>query len=385
LQAAATVEDVEPKMRRWRIHRLALLVLASCGADVRWPGETCRLPSLPLVSPRPSARRTRNVVLVTVDGTRWQEIFGGADRARAPSLACAGAASLLPNLHALAAAGVAVGDAGAPVVSSGPNFVSLPGYREIVTGRASDGCADNECAPIDEPTLLDELARERPADELMVVASWERIARAASAQAGRISVSAGRHEGAGRERLRVDAAASQALDEGAAARAYPGWAGYRPDRFTMSLAREALRQRRPRFLWVALGDTDEYAHRGDYRGYLEALRAADRFVGELWQLLGSLGEYGAETTLVVTADHGRADDFVGHGRAPESARVWLIAAGGAIPTAGTIAARRTTRLRDIAPTLRVLLHLPPDGSPSAGAPIAELLPPSTLLASRRAE
>jgi len=31
---------------------------------------------------------------------------------------------------------------------------------------------------------------------------------------------------------------------------------------------------KPRFLWLALGDTDEWAHRWDYRRYLEALTYA---------------------------------------------------------------------------------------------------------------
>jgi arylsulfatase A-like enzyme len=125
-------------------------------------------------------------------------------------------------------------------------------------------------------------------------------------------------------------------------------------------------------LWLALADTDEWAHRGDYDGYLDALRSADRVIGELWAELAQMGQYGAETTLIVTADHGRAEDFVSHGAAPESARVWLVAAGGAVPARGSVPAARTIHLRDIAPTVRAWLGVPADPSPRAGAPIAEL-------------
>jgi hypothetical protein len=44
----------------------------------------------------------------------------------------------------------------------------------------------------------------------------------------------------------------------------------------------------------------------------------------------SLQDDGEHTTVIVTADHGRGRDYRVHGRAfPESARVWLVAAGGA--------------------------------------------------------
>jgi hypothetical protein len=339
---------------------IILIALGACAAD--WNGDVCKLPTTPLVTPR-SAPRTRNIILVTIDGVRWQEIFGGAAR----ELPCRGASALVPNLQALGEAGITVGAVGEPMLSSGPKFVSLPGYREIVRGRASADCTDNECARLETPTLLDEMS------DVAVIASWERIARVTPKNA---VVSAGRHEGSRRDQLRVNARASQILDEGAHSRARPGYADYRPDRYTAALAKEYLRERRPRFLWVALGDTDEYAHRNDYDGYLASLRGADRLVGELWAQLGEMGEYGAETTLLVTADHGRADDFRDHGDAPESSRVWLVAAGGAVMPRGKVPAQRTVHLADIAPTVRVLLGLPGQG----GEPIEDVLPPLWMAA-----
>jgi arylsulfatase A-like enzyme len=136
---------------------------------------------------------------------------------------------------------------------------------------------------------------------------------------------------------------------------------------------------------VALGDTDEHAHRGDYVGYLESLREADRFIGELVRTLAALDRYGQETTIVVTTDHGRAKSFHGHG-GTDSARVWLMAAGGAILPRGAVAANRPVRLADVAPTFRALLGLEPERSPRAGSPIDALLalpaPVGSVLATR---
>lgn len=315
-----------------------------------------------------ASAQPRNVVLVTVDGVRWQEMVHWT-------------VSVTPNLDALARDGVMLGAPGAPIVASGPSFVSQPGYREILTGRPSVGCTTNLCPTIDEPTLLDEL--HLGPDEAFVIASWETIAKVAAHNARVVTVSAGRRGGAGRDRLRVTARAGAILDEAASWCAYPGHFDYRPDRYTAALALEVLAARRPRFLHVALGDTDEYAHRNDFAAYTAALARADAFVGELRELLARMGDYGAATTIVVTTDHGRADRFVDHGRSwPESARAWLIAGGAGIAPRSVVAAR-PYRLADIAPTLRVLYGLPADRSPLAGSPIEELLAGASIVASSR--
>src|SRR5262249_19834631 len=134
--------------------------------------------------------------------------------------------------------------------------------------------------------------------------------------------------------------------------------------------------RSPRFLYVGLGDTDELAHRGDYRGYLRGLADCDSFLGALLDRLPQ----GA--VVVVTADHGRSVDFRSHGRDRGSARVWLVAAGGPVPARGIVPSGEAHRLRDIAPTLRPLLGLAPDRAQQAGTPIPELLSP-LLFATRQ--
>jgi bisphosphoglycerate-independent phosphoglycerate mutase (AlkP superfamily) len=82
-----------------------------------------------------------------------------------------------------------------------------------------------------------------------------------------------------------------------------------------------------------------------------------------------MGARGAHTTVLVTADHGRAYDFKDHGsRFPESGRVWLLAAGGDIHGHGLVTASRRHTLSDVAPTVRGLL-----GIHGEGAALAEVL------------
>ena len=147
---------------------------------------------------------------------------------------------------------------------------------------------------------------------------------------------------------------------------------------TAALALAHLAQERPGFLFLGLGEPDELAHEGDYRGYLDTLRQADVILGELALTLAGMGERGRRTSVFITCDHGRGSrgsDFRHHGaRWPESARVWLVAVGGGVPARGEVRGTASHRLRDIAPTLRALLGLPADPSPLAGSPIQALLP-----------
>ncbi|HTJ82697.1 MAG TPA: sulfatase-like hydrolase/transferase, partial [Polyangiaceae bacterium] len=147
---------------------------------------------------------------------------------------------------------------------------------------------------------------------------------------------------------------------------------YRSDVHTRAIALAYFERTTPAFMFVSLGDTDEHAHDGDYAGYVEALRGADRFVGDLVGLSASLGR---PTVVLVTADHGRADDFRDHGRDhPESARSFLIAAGAGIPARGWVSSPEPRHLADVAPTIAALAGV--DFEPDAtehGAPIPEIV------------
>ena len=351
------------------------LLVAGCGATSdRSHANICRTLTAP---PRAAAPQLRNVVVVTIDGVRRQEIFNGVDRALAAEGDRRDGRALLPNLYRLIDRGVALGapGRGAPMLASGPNFVSLPGYREILTGRRAADCTDNDCGPMEEPTLLEEFrwARELPPSEVAAISSWETIERATSFDPRAITISAGRHGGVTRDGLRVSPAAAARLDEVAQSRAWPGHSDYRPDALSASLALTYLETKRPRFLYVSLGDTDEYAHRGDYAGYLRALSAFDNFLGQLMARVDASDTSSADTLFVVTSDHGRSPNFSDHGSDPTASPVWLVAAGGPIPARGLTPAARPRRLADIAPTVRALLGIPADDSPRAGAPIPELL------------
>jgi hypothetical protein len=366
-----------------RERRVALLVVAAtvagwgtgCGGASEVGGRA--------LGPPPSAPRkplVERVLIVTWDGVRWQEIFDGTDArlgARAGVAARDGRA-LAPALWRLGEEGVAVGGDGAPMVASGPAYVSLPGYREIFTGRRDEECTSNDCGALEEATLADEV--RAAGGEVAVVASWETIEQAVASEPAAVAISTGRHGGAGRARLRDgDAGVARLLDEAAGRDAWPGRWDYRRDADTAEIALRVLEARRPHLMVVGLGDADEHAHRADYRRYVEAIAAADAALGRLVDGLERAGLRDG-TLVVVTTDHGRARSFSDHGWGAAAARVWMVASGPGVVRRGRVALDEERRLADIAPTLRVLLDLPRDRSPRAGRPIVEILP--ALVASR---
>jgi hypothetical protein len=294
------------------------------------------------------------VVLVTIDGVRWEDV----------------GPPMMPNLNRLVRErGVMLGGAGCEndVRASGPNFVSLPGYLEMFTGQVS-GCMHNGCAAVDKDTVLDEVrSAAHRAGDVAVFSSWGRYANAVARDRGSIVLSAGAR-GTSIRAAKDDAKLRDMLDYGLAHSGYPGWGDYRPDVHTARIALRYLETMSPRLLVVGLGDTDEHAHRGDFVGYRRALRRADDFISDLDQTLARMGEDGERTAVLVTTDHGRAKSLRSHGAAfPESQRVFVAAFGAGIAHRGVACATEPLRLAHVAPAMRALLA---DSDAVQGGPLA---------------
>jgi hypothetical protein len=309
------------------------------------------------VEPAKERSRVDKVIVVTMDGTRWQEVFVGAD----PALGSTAEApeAIMPTLHRwMTSEGVAIGAPGhGEIWASGPNFVSLPGYTEIFTGRPS-ACHDNDCRAIRVPTLVDQLLDE--GGDATIVSSWERISLVAALDPSRIALSTGRHV-----RTRTDGLDLKAIDAAQSTGAWPGTDDYRRDELTIRVALGSLGRHMPRFSFIGLGDPDEHAHRGDYKRYLASLRQADAFLGELEKHIDD------HTVVFVTADHGRSAGFRDHGGWHESGRVWLGVRAPCVSARGFVDSV-PLRLADIAPTIRCMMGMRSDDGPDAGHSIAAL-------------
>jgi hypothetical protein len=105
------------------------------------------------------------------------------------------------------------------------------------------------------------------------------------------------------------------------------WDSVRHDLYTFRFAMAHLQRARPRVLYLALGETDDWSHDGRYDRVLEAYARSDRFIEQLWTWLQSQPDYRGRTHILITTDHGRGHtpaDWRNHGATVEGAQdVWM--------------------------------------------------------------
>lgn len=258
---------------------------------------------------RPDEPTDYNVVLVTFDGVRWQELFGGADPLLTPSPEV-----LFPQFwEKVAPRGVMYGDPAAHSqmqVATAAN-ASLPGYMSIYAETEQD-CLTNACPRIRVRTFVDRLHDELglKKEDVAVFATWWKLRLAVSSRDDVALVRASVHE--------------PGRGLGQPPRGEPDLA-YDFDRGTALDAPRYLSDSEPRFLHVAMLDSDRFGHQNQYQRYARVLRAYDRLLVELVERLDDAGAYGRKTALIVTTDHGRGlwDQWQDHGpQVPASADVW---------------------------------------------------------------
>lgn len=116
------------------------------------------------------------------------------------------------------------------------------------------------------------------------------------------------------------------------------WGGVGLDAFIQYPAVDALRDERVSILYLAYGETDDWAHDKRYDNYLDGANRVDGYLKELWETVQSIDRYKDKTTLVITTDHGRGDNpanWTGHGdKARTSEFIWIAVLGPDTPPLG---------------------------------------------------
>ncbi|MGD9855515.1 MAG: AP protein [Planctomycetaceae bacterium] len=299
-------------------------------------------------SPRTEPRVTENVLLVTIDGLRWQEVFGGADESLIDKVfggvknpdalkerfwradAVDRRAVLMPHFWSvIATQGKVYGDSehGSAARVENPHRFSYPGYNEILTGIPDPRIDSNDKKPNPHVTVLEWLNRREPfRDRVSAYCSWDVFPFIINTERSGIPVNAGWQPLDSKE---GDPALAE-LDRTAEELPHY-WDNVRYDYFTYRGALAAIERNQPRVLYVAFGETDDWAHAGRYDLYLDAALRTDRYIKGLWDTMQSLPQYKGKTSLVLTTDHGRGDtriEWKSHGDdVPGSDAMWIAVMG----------------------------------------------------------
>jgi hypothetical protein len=220
------------------------------------------------------------------------------------------------------------------------------------------------------PTVLEGLQKQLklPPERVATFASWGVFNQIAEHREGATTVNAGPGE-----QLPTESAARElALLE---RETVPSWSSMRWDVFTFKFAMSHLAAARPRIMYLALGETDDWAHDGRYDRVLDAYARTDRYLEQLWTWLQQQADYRGRTHLILTTDHGRGQtpaNWRDHGdKVPGADAVWIAFASPRMSARGEWRAHPPLTTSQIAATIAGWMGVDWQSlSPGAAPPIA---------------
>ncbi len=313
-----------------------------------------------------------NIFIVTTDGFRWQEIFNGADPALLTNSSYVQDSSLLLQLYGgptkeirrqkllpffwstIATHGQLYGNRSYHNNADVHNLykISYSGYNEIFTGYADSRLIVNKPRYNDNenlPAYLNSL----PAYQGRVAAfsSWNIFPYILNEPKSNFPVNSGYENFPATDTLMkmIDKVQNSIHDRPAC----------RSDMLTFLMAKQYLRQQHPKVMILSLGETDEFAHEGQYDMYLQRANDVDRMLAELWYYMQTDPFYKNNTTFFITTDHGRGNknsSWPGHHLFIKgSGEIWLGMIGAGIAEKGEIKTKGQIYQDQIAQTIAGLL------------------------------
>lgn len=222
---------------------------------------------------------SENLVLVTLDGVRWHEVFNGVDLSLIEDDRFTNGPKLLKNTYwrerrterrkqlfpflwsVIESRGVLIGDREheSYIDVSNDWWFSYPGYIEILTGKANPAIDSNDrkwnpnVAFVEVLNRLEEFNRR-----VWAFGSWDVFSYIIDTRGSALPVNAG-----------FSIASPAATEESrwlseVSAEAPRLWPTVRVDFLTNGYAMEALKSQSPRVIYIAYGETDDFAHHGSY-------------------------------------------------------------------------------------------------------------------------
>ena len=295
-----------------------------------------------------------NIFIITTDGFRWQEIFTGADSLIINNPAYVKDTALLKQMYwdndqnerrkmlmpfvwtTLLKTGSISGNRNYEnkVTVSNTYRFSYAGYNEILTGYADPAIIANRKKTNQNENLL-EFLNSQPEYKNKVAAftSWNLFKYILNKPQAHFYLNSG-YEPIAHDSL----SAIETLTNAVQANAVNNLQHTRNDMLTFVSAREFIQNRHPKIAFISFGETDEYAHGGNYDGYLQSAHLFDEYLAQLWYLVNKDPFYKNNTTFIITTDHGRGNNsksWIQHGPLTNgSGSAWLMTMGNNLAAVG---------------------------------------------------
>ncbi len=325
-------------------------------------------------------KQTDNIIIITLDGLRWQELFTGADSVLINDPGYTRNVQRLKDTYwaptpeerrrklfpffwsTIDSLGQIHGNraAGSKVNVLNEYRYSYPGYNEMFTGFPHDttGKANSVDYPNKNTSVL-EFINQLPAykGKVAVFTSWNAFHAIYAEKRSKIFVNAGY------DSIKFKTPVFELLNEMQWRVHDEGMpSNERSDQFAYYMAKEYIREFKPKVLHIGLVETDNFGHEGNYANTLNSANIADAWIADLWNMLQSMPGYKGRTTLLLLTDHGRGDkikaQWKDHDATIEGAdEIWFAAIGPGIRPLGEIRQPEQLYQAQLAQTIAWLLGL----------------------------
>jgi hypothetical protein len=338
--------------------------------------------------------KTKNILLITTDGLRWQEVMTGADpgllnkenggvqnipatkQAYLRNTPEARREALLPFFWTvIAKQGQVYGNQTKASIARITNTMkfSYPGYNEILCGFPDANINSNDPIPNKNVTVLEWLNRKPQfAGKVAAFSGWNVMSAIINRERCGFTVFGGP------EKLPDVNTPTQKLLNDLIAETSRNDENEIADSFVFHAALEYLQSHKPRVFYVSFGETDTFGHQGRYDKLLESAHRVDGYVKKLWETMQSMDEYRDQTTLIFTTDHGRGlapTEWKSHGKDTAGAEnIWMAFMGPDTSALGERSNINPVTQNQIAATLAALLGEDYHAAvPHSGAAIEDVL------------
>lgn len=318
------------------------------------------------------AQKTKdiNVIVITTDGFRWQEVFNGMDSAivKQKRFHHGDSAQIINNYWAkdlgerrakllpffwntIAQKGQLHGNRnqGSFVNVVNPYWFSYPGYSELLTGQVDPAVNSNDYMP-NPNTNFFEYLNSLPTYQGKVAAfgAWDAFDRILNEKRSKFPVMSGfdvyndlNQDPQMNLISKMQKESFKVFGEVEA-----------QDVFTHYQAITYLKSKKPKALYISYGETDEFAHEGHYGRYLNTAHQFDAWLAQIWDFVQEDPQYKNNTILLITTDHGRGDKvksgWTSHGqKVLDSHEIWFAMLGTQVNPTGEAVTKEQIYQKDL--------------------------------------
>ena len=337
--------------------------------------------------------KTKNVIIVSLDGYRWKELFQGADSTILFNKRYMPQDSALLSQYWAADAGtrreklmpfvwqymVKNGqlygnrDQGNLVNVRNKYWFSYPGRSETFCGYYDSLVNSNNYPDNPNENVLEFINRQKGFHgKVVTFASWDAVARIINRDRNGMLVNIYGEDVKGPDLSPVEKAMNALQHH------MPNVLGdgERFDAMTYAMTRAYIEAAHPRVVYMDFGDTDEWAHDGKYDLYLDAAHKSDAMISDLWKYLQADPFYKGETTMLICCDHGRGygGGWTSHGSSIAHAdETYLMVMGPDTPALGEVSTAGQIYQDQYAQTIANLLGFEFTANHPVGLPVKSVI------------